>query len=167
MWKKLSQLGLTTIFLIMICDAKADVPYRWQTSFAQGNTIAGVVINGGDSFTISCNEGGITHNTAQDLFVSYSVNPANQHEPAAQINGADTLQFVIDGNTFELPGNGLWLANGALDSDGNLNSLLQIEAALANAKEEYFKFEVPDANFSVDISTVGANTALASIRSCN
>jgi hypothetical protein len=164
--RNMMKFGLTFISLCFVQSAQADVPYRWETDYVQGNAIAAVEIKGGDSFQISCNQGGMTHDVTQDLFVSYTVAPSNEGNAASQIKGADTLQFVIDGRTFELPGNGLYLANGSLDAYGNLNSLWLIEQALVDAKQEYFQFQIPEGNFSVNISTVGAKEALTPIMGC-
>lgn len=159
--------GMTFISLCFFQAAQADVPFRWTTNYQQGYLLADIEVKGGDILEISCNQGGTTHDSSQDLLISYSLNPANKNDPASSIKGQDTLQFVIDGKTFELPGDGIYLAPHALDSYGNLNSLLLIQEALMNAKQEYFEFQIPEANFSVDISTAGAKDAITPISSCN
>jgi hypothetical protein len=152
--------------------SKADVPFRWQQNFEQGNVIASVVVKGGDGFAISCNQGGFGYkpgDASANLFLSYNLganNYKNPNDPASAIKGADTLQFVIDGKTYELPGNGLQLAPGALDAYGNFNTFMLIQAALTNSKSEYFQFQIPEANFSVNISTVGAGQAIAPTITC-
>jgi hypothetical protein len=159
-------INLTFLALCFDNTAHADVPFRWTNNYVQGNVLADIQVKGGDILEFSCNQGGETQNAAQNLFVSYSVNPSNKNNPASSIRGQDTLQFIIDGKTYLLPGDGLYLASGALNTYGNLNSFLLIQEALMNAKQQYFQFQIPEANFSVDISTAGAKEAIAPTWGC-
>lgn len=143
----------------MVCfGAKADVPFQWTQSETMGIQTASVGVKGGGGFYISCGSSGMAPANVSDIDIGYSPKPG---DPAQKIQGADTLQLVIDGKTFQLPGNGVSLAQGALYAYGNYNSFLEFEQALLHTNQEYFQFQIPEANFSVDVSTVGAKEALA------
>lgn len=71
--------------LMFVHSASADAPFRWATYYQQGYVLADIRLKGGDILEISCNQGGTNHDAAQDLFISYSVNPENGSDPAAKI----------------------------------------------------------------------------------
>ena len=74
------------------------------------------------------------------------------------------VRWTIDGNDMVRVisvGNGVSLAQGALDAYGNYNDFLGFEQELLHTKQEYFQFQIPEANFSISVSTVGAKNAFS------
>ena len=160
----ISSIAAVSVALTLAPSAKADVPYIWNTDEAQGVEEAYVQVKGGASLVFSCNAGGMgaTGNAQDDVSISYSVPPGVSFP-----SGNTTFQFIIDGQPAQLMGQGDSLAPHALDSMGAYMQYLNVLNGIMASKKEYFKFQIPEANIDVNVSTKGANAALQSIANCD
>ena len=153
---------ITTALIIGATQvSKADVPYGWTTYGGMGVTEVSVEVKPNEYFQFVCNNAGFgsTGNPTKDLQIEF--------DGRSFANKTDTLQFLIDGQVFQLPGQGTSIANGGLDAYGNFNSFYEIVSAISNSKSSYFQFQIPEDNFSTKISTLGAAQPLEQISSCD